>query len=174
MSDSDPQSKPVPPFQALQIIVVAMVLGVIILLVVAAVAGPTLKPLPEQDGRAPVVTYVAIAAAISALFARAFVSNLVVTAGRRKIAQRLAEASPDAIVDGELYRLFYTKTVIRCSLIEGPALFLGVAYLVERNHLALGVSIAMVLFLALHFPTRSGMAGWTDDQRRRMELDRPA
>jgi len=188
MSDPDPRSRPVPPFHALQIIVVAMMLGVGILLVVAATMGPTLRPLPEPDEAGPVITYVAIAFTISALFARAVVPNIVVTVGRRKIAQRLAEAegaeggegqtdtgaSPDARVAQELARLFYTKTVVRCAILEGAGMFLGVAYLLEGNRLALGVAILIVLFLALHFPTRSGMAGWTDDQRRRLEQDRPA
>ena len=188
MSDPDPRSRPVPPFHALQIIVVAMMLGVTILLIVAAAMGPTLRPLPEPDEAGPVITYVAIAFAISALFARAVVPNLVVTAGRRKIAQRLAQAdggdgseratgaevSQDASVVEELARLFYTKTVIRCAILEGAGMFLGVAYLLEGNRLALGVAILIVLFLALHFPTRSGAAGWTDDQRRRLEQDRLA
>ena len=51
---------------------------------------------------------------------------------------------------------------------EGAALLAGVAYMLERQPLALGLAILMIAAVGSHIPTRDGFVGWLENQRRHL------
>ena len=162
-----------PRVRQLQIIVGALTAGCLFFLAITLVV-----PMPggPANGQVPLVTYVALAFAASALVLRVVVPNLIVSAGLRRIApgdrgspSRSSDgrenASPDeAELVRTLFGLLQTRTIVAGALLEGSAFFLLVAYLVERSPLALGAALALIIGLALHIPTVGGTAHWVEDQ----------
>ncbi len=137
----------------------------------------------QGDGN-PLLPYIALAFAVSAVAARVMVVPVVVGPLRRKIVQgtwpppngrpqqpslvAMAEADEEA---GKLAMLFLTKTIIAGAIIEGAAFFLLIAYLIEGSFMALGVAVAMVVLLASHFPTAGSLISWIERQKEEMRLN---
>ncbi len=174
-----------------QIIVGAMVAGLLVFLVIVLVVIQHGMPgLPEV---ATILNSVAIAFALTAVLARLFVPGMIVARARRQIAQgawqvplpdqpqsrfsqamqeqsaRFTEQTGDA---GGLLFVFQTKTIVACALLEGPAFFAFISYMLGRSPLALLLGGLLILGVALHFPTRSGVIHWIEDQLRLMEQER--
>jgi hypothetical protein len=158
MTDEALQRELAAPLTTLRIIVLALAMGCVTFLVVAFV----LRNSGERDAPPagpPTLTIVAAALAAGAAVARAFVSPLVVASGRRRLASDDAKA---------LAGLYTNRTILAAALLEGAAFAAGVAYLVEGRVAILVVGALLAAAVASHFPTASGMAGWIEDQRRRL------
>jgi hypothetical protein len=169
----------------LQVIVTALVVGCVFFLVVAIlVPGPGAERAGE--GRPLQITWVALAFLAVMLVARCVLPTIVVRKGRRQIARGTfsllqtreaplqgsreeLEQMGDA---GPLYMLYQTKTIIGAAMIEGITFFMLIAYLVERQVVALGIAVALILAIAAHMPTRAGVIHWIEDQLRFVEEER--
>jgi amino acid transporter len=175
-----------------QIVVVALVLGCAFFMGIAISMNMQQGGLGAAQGDGPdavgddnpLLPYIALAFAVSAVAARVMVVPVVVGTIRRKIAQGtwpppagrpqqpslvgMAEADEEA---GKLAMLFLTKTIIAGAIIEGAAFFLLIAYLIEGSFMALGVAVAMVVLLASHFPTAGGFISWIERQKEEMRLN---
>ena len=174
-----------------QIIVGAMVAGLLVFLVVVLVViQQGFAGVPE---RAPILTYLAIAYVLSAVLARLIVPNLIVGRARRNIIQgtwqvplpdpqqsrysktmqaqsaRFIEQTGDA---GQLSVVFQTRTIVAGALLEGAAFFALISYMLGRSPLALILAVFLILGVAAHFPTRSGVIHWIDEQLRLVERER--
>ncbi len=178
MSDPNLQDKLAQPIQVLQIIVGAMVLGIVAFLavIIALRAGGQAFGAPAATGS--LITYVAIAYAVGAVLVRAIIPSVVTSAGRQKILRETAGSADDGDAAGgnggevdKLLGVFRTKTIITAALFEGAGLFVVVAYMIEGTSLALLGAIVLAVLLAYHFPTRSAAAGWIEDQRRLLEQE---
>lgn len=186
MSDPDLQDKLGQPIVVLQIIVGAMVLGLVGFLgmVVALRAGGQAFAEPAATGS--LVTYIAIGYAVAVVLVRAMIPSVVASVGRQKILRETVDPAGDGDaaggdrhgspsgaddVDG-LLGLFRAKTIITAALFEGAGLFVVVAYMIEGTRLALLGAIVLAVLLACHFPTRTAAVGWIEDQRRLLEQER--
>ena len=174
-----------------QIIVGALVAGPLVFLVIVfVVIQQGFAGVPET---APILTYIALAFAFSAVLARLIVPNLIVAQSRRNIIQgtwqmpvsahsqsgysqtvqedfaRFIEQTGDA---GRLLFVFQTRTIVAGAVLEGAAFFALITYMIERSPLALIVAVLLILGVALHFPTRSGVIRWIEDQLRLVERER--
>jgi len=176
MSDADFHRQMAPQLRVLQAVVGAMVLGVSMLLAVAMAlrAGGALPPPVVQ---VPLLSWVAGVVAAGTLIARAVVPGKVAAAMLKKLTPQVTHPDPTGRgpLHGEeitgLVRVLVTKTIVSAALVEGPALFAGIAYLIEGSGLALILTILLLLGLAYHFPTRSRLEDWVDAELRRLETD---
>ena len=175
------------PIRTLQIIVGAMILGVIALLAIALTIGPQIAPpaghVDGQPPRTPVISYGAVACGAVLLVASLVVPQVVAGAGRRKIAagtwqpgqggpmfsDEFFERTGDA---GRLYGVLLVSTIIGAAILEGGGLLAGVAYLVEGQLLALGVAVVLLFALVLRFPTRARVEQWIDEKLELVQQDR--
>ncbi|MFH1269062.1 MAG: hypothetical protein ABIK89_25325 [Planctomycetota bacterium] len=166
-----------------QIIVASLVMGSFAFLVVAIVIVQRgiVEPLDEGP---PLVTYIAILFAAADFIAWLIVPRVMVTRARRDIAKgtwqmpseqgaradldRFLEQTGDA---GKLLVAFQTKTIIGSAIFEGVAFLAVIAYMLENSPLALSLAIAMIIAVAAHFPTRSGVVHWIEDQLRLIEQE---
>jgi len=167
----------------LQIIVGALVAGCVVFLVIVLVAGGAAAG-DAGNQRPLAVSYMALAFLGAAIAARCIMPGIVVRAGRRNIARgtypcaqpenRQGESlSPGPPGDaGGLLTLFQTKTVMGAAIIEGVTFFMLIAYMVERWTPILAVAVVLILVIAAHMPTRSGVIHWIEDQLRLVEEER--
>ncbi|HYW80641.1 MAG TPA: hypothetical protein VE890_13740 [Thermoguttaceae bacterium] len=182
MSDSPWQNELSPVLRTMQIVAGALVAGCLTFLVVVLVVSDRVG----AAGQLPVITYVAIGFACVALVVRMIVPGIVVAQGRRRIAEgtwnlpagrgfqpplnsEFIERTGDA---GKLAMLFMTRMIIAAALLEGAAFCSMVAYMVEQSPMALIVAGVMIIGVALHFPTRSRLIHWIEDQLTLIEQER--
>jgi hypothetical protein len=180
MADPDAQDRLGQAVRMLQLITVAMVMGVVTFLMVAMVLRATGTAAMPKEGAQPVVTFVAVIMAVVMLVAQSIVPGLMVKAGRQKLAQ----ARPGPGDDGadamskpngeaqELIRIFASMTIVGIAMIEAPALLAVVAFMIEGKQLALLLAVGLVIILGYRIPTKIRAADWMDLQRRQLEQER--
>ena len=162
----------------LQIIVVSMTLGVLMLVGVASVFGPVGVDKPWGWDIGPVLPYLAVGCGVIAMSGQATVAVALSRSVRGNIALVVVEDArtagglarvPEAVLASRLrglLSLFRVMTILRSALLEGAALFCGVAYLLEGSYLALGGAVTLALALAARIPTGSGVDSWLTEQTR--------
>jgi hypothetical protein len=157
-----------------QVIVGALVAAGAVFMATVVVLGPQMA-LAGGDGK--VFTYTAIGAAMMMLAGRAFIPAMVdkqairaMHAGNWQAPRppgdkgQIDEFLHETGDAGRLCLLFVQHTIISSSLIEGPAIFLLVAYLCEAAPVALATAAIMLSLLAAHFPTRTNAERWVEKQ----------
>ena len=152
----------VPPgrLRTMQIINGALVMGLLIFvgLVVYLVhvqnAG---RPLGQAPGP-PIFSILALGMLTVASVVSAVYPSVVVRQGVRGIARGRFQPPPgDA---DRLLGLRQTTCIVRLALLEGPAFFCCIAYLLEGQiYVLAAIGVALLLMLS-RFPTEPGMRAW--------------
>lgn len=133
----------------------------------------------DQDG-AVFMTYLACGAAAAAVAARLFVPSVVVRSQRRQIAAGVwsppgqsdnSHAAPTTDA-GKLAAVYAARTTIAVAILEAAAFFLVLAFLLERNPLALAAAVLLMIVIAAHFPTQTRAVEWVERQLRQLDEDR--
>ncbi len=164
-----------------QIIVGAMIFGCLTLAVIAVVMGGQFG----QAGGGPqkLITYLAIGFAVVAVLARAVVGSVVASSGCRRVAEgtwkpnvpansSYADAFARLGDAGKLFGVYQTRLIITAALLEGPAFFLLIAYMLEGSVESLVAAGLMILGLVLQFPTVGRVEAWIDSQLKIVEQQR--
>ncbi|MBN2560784.1 MAG: hypothetical protein JXQ75_07635 [Phycisphaerae bacterium] len=176
MLDSDRPLVSAAQVRTLQIIVAAMALGALAFMAIVFLM--PVQPWSDlsQDDRRPIVTYVAVACGMAALFVGPFIAAKVAAAGRRKLARAEHQADPTTSAEdasdqelphslaSRLMPLFSVKAIVAAAIDEGAALFLCVAYIMDHNKLSLIFALLLVVGLLIQFPTREQAQRWLADQ----------
>ncbi len=179
-----------PIIRTCQIIVGAMITGVLTLLVIVVVAiSPLMNATPALAGEGaggaaiaapgnsslPVITYLAVAIGLIDLVLSCVVPKMNADRARRQ----MAPAGPTAIIKGgpsepkqldpagytgKLAPLYQTQLIIGAAVLEGGAFFAAIAYMMERNPLALVTAGVLLGALAARFPTSGRVNAWLDRQ----------
>ena len=175
MTDSDAL---VPFIRVCQIIVGALIMGVVMFLVMVVLV------IPRFDGGAPVkaevagaadvgpatalpiITYVALAMGASVLVLSFLIPQVSVSQARRQIAKGTAP-KPGRTAEEDtasLLPIYQTQLIIGAALLEGGAFFATVAYMLERRPMALAAAGVLLGVLVTRFPTIDRLRGWMDRQ----------
>lgn len=186
MSDMTDPDALQPMIRTCQILVAAMIMGVMafmaVTLVVIQVANPA-RVLPvEGAGGAgpgnsplPLITYLAVAVGVMDLALAFVVPRMNTDRARRQMAlggpTAITEGVPSAPKQlypagytGKLAQLFQTQLIIGAALLEGGAFFAAIAYMLERSPLALVMAVVLLGTLAARFPTSDRVNAWLDRQ----------
>ena len=164
--------------RALQLIIVALTMGASIFIAVI-----TFLPIGKSNSRngedeSTSLTLVAVAGGVMSVPLAVLLSAVIVKSGRDKIAKTSARpAGSETRTSGssepdtakQLQALFAAKTMLAASQFEGVALLSGIAYMQERNVLALVVAGLMVMCVISQIPTRDCIGHWIENQSRRIE-----
>jgi hypothetical protein len=183
-----------------QIIAGAMVVGVSMFLVIAAAidlgldgqarrgAGDAAGAPAQQGGQpeqtVPILSYIALAVG-AVMFPLSFlVPDLVAKQHRRAIAAgkptpagaspaSTPQSSPDAMRTPlhDLHGAYSNQLIIELALVEGAAFFAGLAYLIEKNSIAITVAVALVASMIARFPTADRFARWLEQQQEKLRED---
>ncbi|OHB70022.1 MAG: hypothetical protein A2V70_18400 [Planctomycetes bacterium RBG_13_63_9] len=174
MSDFEKQDELTQALRTAQIITGALVAGCVFFLVIALVMVNQGLGAAAQAGPT-VITYVALAFTVVVVLARLIVLNKMAAAGRQQLGRNVGPTetqSSDGIpAPGNLTRLYFTRMVVSGALIEGPAFFLLISYLVEQTSASLIAAILMIIALAFQMPTRTRMREWIESQRTQAEQE---
>jgi hypothetical protein len=168
--------------RVLQIIVVALVAGLVMFLGVVVVMRQASPPKP-QGGIAPpspILAYLAYAIAAGGLAASILVPKLITDSQRRSIARgtwKPQQTSQGAWLNpfGDAMRLasvYQNQKIIGAALNEGPAFFALIVYLLSGETIVLLVTLGLIAGVAARFPTQSGVERWIEVQLERLNLER--
>jgi hypothetical protein len=179
-----------------QIIVIALIMGVSIFLLITlflvpaainpgpapAAGGPGAPALPPLDGPGvPLITYLAVGMGITGLVLSFIIPGVVVASARRQIAKGTWAPMSDPTKSGKIYPagdtgklavVYQTQLIIGSALCESMAFFAAIAYMLERNPLALGMALILLAAIAVHFPTRGRVNTWIDQQQSMLQTER--
>jgi len=153
-----------PRVKVMQIIAAAIMIGLAVFIVITNILGQD-NPGPPP-GRTPIVTYmglvmlaitVTLAFVLPVMFERAAVRNIARQAGP-------AGAPDDPVLLGRLLAVRQTTLLIALALVEGAGFFSAVAFLIEREPLALGAALGALVVMATRFPTFASVATWLQRQ----------
>jgi hypothetical protein len=106
-------------------------------------------------------------AVLPAWTARAQVAR--VAAGTWTYGPGAADGGAYATDADKLLAVFQSRCVMASALLEGPGFFAGIAYLLEGQPFALGVTAAAVLLMLATFPTRGRVERWLEVQQARVD-----
>jgi hypothetical protein len=186
-----------PIVRTCQIIVSALIMGVTTFLLISlflvptainpgpalVAGGPGVPPLPQLAGPGvPLITYIAVGMGIAGLVLSFVIPSMIVASARRKIAKgmwtppvkqdptKLAQILP-AGDTGKLAFVYQTQLIIGSAICEGMAFFAAIAYMLERNTLALGMALILLACLAIRFPTRNRVNAWIDHQQSKLQME---
>ena len=134
-----------PQIKVLQIICGALILGVLLFLGVISLA--LKKPINQGFD---LMTLLGIGFAVLAASA-AFV---VPVFNRKQAVVQLAreEVEPDTLLS-RVFMVFQTSKIIWAALLEGPAFFNTLAWMMESSVVSLGVLAVLLSFMAIGFPS---------------------
>jgi hypothetical protein len=191
MSDAIPSDTLAPFTRTCQIIVAALVMGVVSFLVVVllfvpksmmlapvlAEAGPAgaAAPAPPPAGL-PIISYIALAMAVSVLVLSFVVPKLIVSNARSQIAKGTAPKTGKAeeAEAAEFLPVYQTQLIIGAALLEGGAFFAAIAYMLERSPLALVAAGVLLGLLVTRFPTTERVRAWIEKQLELLQQQRQA
>ena len=137
-------------YRRLQIVIVAMVLGVVAFSIVTLFVAPTARPAPAA------LPWAVLAMTVAAIPAHA----LIGFQGAHRIASLSQERADDSAV--RAMKSFQTIVIVRGGIAEGVGLFAGVVHLLTANRLcliAIGVSLVGIV---LALPGRERFAQLED------------
>ena len=167
-----PQSEtPQQYLRTLQIIVSALVMGLIFFAAIVLFVAPAANGRAGGPFGAPICSLVALLVSAMALVARAYVPRVIDAVGRQRILRGGGGAAGDADDRADssgldvLLRVYQTRLIVGAALCEGVAFFCLVAFMIERRWFVLAAAIGLILLVASHFPTARRVANWMTQQR---------
>jgi hypothetical protein len=159
--------------RTMRIIIFALVNGVVIFMIIAILQRASGHFGEPRD--TVLISSIALAVGVGLFVANLVVPNLVAAGARRQIARGqspLVTPSPIPGDVGALVAVFQTRLILAAALLEGGSFFLLIAYLIEGQIYTLLGAIVLVVFLALRFPTRTGVERWLEEQQELLRQDR--
>jgi hypothetical protein len=200
MSDMNDPEVLQPITRTCQIIVGAMITGVVLFLAIVLFVVPSgMMPAPVPAGGGaggaalpaaagpgmPLITSIAAAMGLAGLVMSFVVPGIFVTNSRRQIAK--GTWTPPATRDpsqpariypagdtGKLAAVYQTQLIIGSALCEGMAFFATIAYMLERNPIALVTAVVLLGGLFARFPTSDRVNAWIDQQQSMLQAERQA
>jgi len=198
MSDMTDPNAVEPITRTCQIIVAALVMGVLTFLAIAVFLNVAPgNPAPGQAGQGiggvslplpgggslPLMTALAVVLGIIGLVMSFTVPRVFVAGVRRTIAREAPpattarKASEPAQVypagdTGRLLPVYTTQLIMGAAINEGMALFAAIAYLLERHPVALSTAIVLLGGLIARFPTADRVNAWLDRQLSQLQVER--
>jgi hypothetical protein len=154
----------------MQIIVFALTAGIATFIAVVATL-PTRDQQAGQALREPIISYIAIGAAVMALIAWAIVPRLLASSMRQAIVDGrpqqyggLPETTEEMRQINPLIAVYQTTLIIGCAILEGAGFFNAVAYMLEHQQLNLLAAAVLAVMILMQFPTASRVVSWIEDE----------
>jgi len=171
MNPPDLDSTLWPRVFTLRIIIGALLSGVAIMAFMAIFLRQSggMPPPPPT----PLVTYLALGLSAVLLVTHRLILKQVETNARKRIARQAGESVDASIPEvGDLCGVYQSSRIIAAALIEGPALFCLIAYLIEGQWISLVTAGILWIGLLFLFPSVDGVARWIMDQQEHIQQER--
>jgi hypothetical protein len=166
MAEPDIETFLAPRLQVMRIITIALINGVLIFTGIAIYMRNSGSMQDAPAPPTPLITYFSIFFAAAMLLAQFVIPRLVEATVRKGIVRNPPPSGTTLPGDySALSALYQTRLLIAEALLEGPAFFALIAYLVEGQWPALAVAVLLLLFLVSKFPTMTGLTAWLEQQQ---------
>jgi hypothetical protein len=99
--------------------------------------------------------------------------NWAAAAACRKVGREAGQVPIADLLDPLLCGIFQTRLIIGFAMLEGAAFLQAIAYMVEGQLFSLAIGLALVLVMAMAFPTRSRLENWIE-RRKGVIMQEPA
>jgi hypothetical protein len=161
--------------RVMQIIAFALISGVVVFGGVAsfivfgrADAVQPNGPPRDPEGPANILVYLSAGMAFLNVALSFFVSNLVARSGVQEVAKKVHEGTSTGPKElfGRLLGVAQTRMIIAMALVEGAEFFCLIAFMQSKSLISLAIVGALLLVMAIHFPTKFKLARWLEDQQR--------
>ena len=157
------------PVLTMQIIVFALTMGLLFFL--AIVCFLTWGSMRGSPDAMPLLTFIGLGLAATLIAIRWIVLQVMTAGARHAILRGMSDSGrsgsssdlPDHAA-GQLLALYQTRMIVGAALLEGPAFFLLITYMLEHSPWSLLAAIVMILGVAAHFPTQDRVGGWVERQ----------
>jgi hypothetical protein len=157
----------------LQVKTVAMIMGVVFFAAVTMYLVVSDRPPPGNEKQDATAIGILGAAAVVMLIAGVVASVVVPGVVARAAAARAGRqpTSVGSAAEGEppddtaLLKAYQTGHVLRLALLDGPAFFLCVTTIIERNPYLLGLVLVPLAVMAAVFPTEDRLRAWLEAQQ---------
>ena len=125
------------------------------------------QPAAPQNG-VEILMYFAMAFAAVAVVMSFVVPKLIAAAGVKNIAKMAHDGTSIGAKElfGWLLGVAKSKMIIAMALVEGAAFFNLIAFIITKSLIPPVVVGALLLVMAIHFPTNFKLARWLEDQQR--------
>jgi hypothetical protein len=154
-------------------IIVAVMIGSCVMLLAALFS--ISMTMPAIQGT-ELVTYIALGFAVISIFELSFVPKIIGIMGRKAMLREIRPQDglqgtnsktatfEQAEAGSRLISLLQKKIISNCAILEGASMFAIIAFFLDRSPLAIVGALAMIVLLALQFPTYDRSAGWIENQ----------
>jgi hypothetical protein len=156
----------------MQIIVLALLLGVIGFAAFCIVSGPLDHDPQAIHDSLPIVSITAAAMFVTNLVL-SFILPGIIAQGALTTLLRESSGETDAAEDGgemqtRLLNSYQTGLIVAIGLLEFAAFMATVGYLIDGQLWVLGIVVAAVLLICIRFPGEMRLRAWLDQQRERL------
>jgi hypothetical protein len=123
---------------------------------------------PPAVGGSEIMMYMAMGFAVIAVVMSFIVPNLISAAGVKRVAKMAQDGTATGPKElfGRLLAVAQTKMIIALALVEGAAFFSLIVFIITKSLIPPAVVGALLLVMAIHFPTKFKLARWLEDQQR--------
>jgi hypothetical protein len=149
----------------MQIIVAALVLGVLFFMGIAIFARATGNAPPAADDTLLVAS---LAFAVPAALLHVVLPGRIVAAARHQLARQLGKP-PSGLLN-----LYQSQMIVGAALLEAPIFFFLIVYMLQGQLVSLAAAVVFLAGLALQFPTAGKLQRWLMQQQGRVEDERLA
>jgi hypothetical protein len=166
--------------RTVQIIVASLAMGLIIF---GGIAMSVRTNQQQQQPQAPppqppqqpddILAYFAVGLAVVMLAVRRIVGSSTVARQRKNIAAGTAVMPSGSATDGDrLLMVFQQKTIVESAMVEGPAFFVLIVYLIAGQTWLLGLAAVLLVMLVVPFPTYERVEDWVKYQLELLEIEK--
>jgi hypothetical protein len=155
--------------RTMQIIVGALAGGVLLFLVIVVFLATA--NVRHQMGQ-PIITYAAIGMAVAVIVGWLIVPAVIAAQMKKSVIEKSSgQPDPRAPVANAdlgdvppLVAIFQTRTIIAAALLEGAAFFACIAYMLERQPIALAAVGVLLLLILSQMPTVGRVESWLETE----------
>lgn len=145
--------------KTMQLIAAAVLMGLAVFVVIVTFL---VQDQPPEAGRVPFVTYLGLFL-LAAMVPLALLLPAVALRGPLEAALRQAVTIDEPLL-ARLLAIRQTQLILALAPLEAAGFFNGIAYLLERDALALGGALGALVVMATRFPTFASLSTWLDRQ----------
>jgi len=134
----------------------------------AGAVNPAAEAAPDSPNQFPVFAYLGAGLAGLMIVLRLIVPRILVQIGVR---DAFREQLIENVSKEQFVPIYQTSLIIASALLEGAALFNCIALIVQGQIWSLGIVGGLVLLMAAGFPTVDRVDAWTEEQLRNWQLN---
>ena len=146
--------------RVMQIVVFALISGVVVFAVIAAILS---HGKPPGD---PFLAYIARGFAVLMIVLRSVIPRVIVASQAQQLTAGLNVENDEDVNDvvTRLCGAYQSRVIMENAMLEGAAFFNLIAYMQATHTWSLGVAAALLAIMAIAFPTRGKVEAWVNEQ----------